>query len=45
MLEKSRMKVVEYQTEVDMREQDIQKLTKLGEQKDDDIKMYELRLK
>jgi len=45
MLEKSRHKVLEYQTEIDMREQDIQKLTKEAEQKDDDIKMYELRLK
>ena len=45
MLEKSRHKVLEYQNEIDMREQDIQKLTKEAEHKDDDIKMYELRLK
>lgn len=31
MLEKSRHKVLEYQTEVDLREQDIQKLTKEAE--------------
>lgn len=45
MFEKSKYKVQQYQNEIDLREQDIQKLRKEGEQKDDDIKMYELRLK
>ena len=44
MFEKSKFKVLQYQNEVDKREQEIQKLTKILEQKGDDIKMYELRL-
>ena len=44
MFEKSKFKVLQYQNEVDKREQEIQKLKKMLEQKGDDIKMYELRL-
>ena len=44
MFEKSKFKVLQYQNEVDKREQEIQKLKKQLEQKGDDIKMYELRL-
>jgi chromosome segregation ATPase len=44
MFEKSKFKVLQYQNEVDKREQEIQKLKKILEQKGDDIKMYELRL-
>ena len=44
MFEKSKYKVQQYQNEIDLREQDIQKLNKTLEQKNDDIKMYELRL-
>lgn len=44
MFEKSKAKMNAYQNEIDMREQQIQKLEKEMEQKNDDIKMYELRL-
>jgi len=43
--EKSRLKMEQYQNEIDIREQEIQKLKKENEHKGDDIKMYELRLK
>mmetsp|Transcript_10219 Transcript_10219/g.17209 ORF Transcript_10219/g.17209 Transcript_10219/m.17209 type:complete len:232 (-) Transcript_10219:130-825(-) len=45
MFEKSKLKMEQYQNEIDLREQDIQKLKKENEHKNDDIKMYELRLK
>ena len=44
MFEKSKYKVQQYQNEIDLREQDIQKLNKQLEQKIDDNKMLELRL-
>ena len=44
MFEKSKLKMEQYLNEIDMREKDIQKLTKENEHKDDDIKMFELRL-
>ena len=44
MLEKSKFKVQQYQNDIDLREQQIQKLEKEAEQRRDDIKMYELRL-
>ena len=43
MFEKSKYKVQQYQNEIDLREQDIQKLSKQLEQKTDDNKMLQLR--
>lgn len=44
MLEKSKFKVQQYITDIDIREEKIQKLEKEAEQRRDDIKMYELKL-
>lgn len=44
IFEKSKLKMEQFQNEIDIREQEIQRLTKDNEHKSDDIKMYELRL-
>ena len=44
MFEKSKYKVQQYQNEIDLREQDIQKLTKQNEHLEQEIRIYTLDL-
>lgn len=44
MLEKSNIKVQQYINDIDIREKTIQKLEKEAEQRNDDLKMMQLKL-